>query len=377
VNSEEVWFSNREAIFQIKDARVEWTEDKKIWNWDRCTISMVKSPIVGKKLRMVVRSNANRNHITSDVNRPMTIRYMLGFDISNVGELHRESRNPKENCKNDAAAWTGPRDRWVFSLDEDYWIWDFDEDGGDAAPANVYNIYQDILRNLNGQDTDKKEQIFDLQPKSLSDKTVIDHLKAQAQGDIKPIVPVIYQPAVDGLKNFVREVHCHQTDHKDGHKDGWSEVEVTLVFNNERLRKHYFLDYFYKVFRSFRYNRDVDVETFKIWIDRKDFRNSYFLFEEICSFIDDENQGINQDSIHGDPAGEEIKRYISYYFVDYNHPVLFINTSNHAMAQHDANPMLWKWEYVPGVIDSPVSLGNQTRDQINARYDSSKDERIE
>jgi len=50
MNFEEVWFSHRENIFQINEECIEWTEEKKIWNWDRCTISLVKSP--KKKLRV-------------------------------------------------------------------------------------------------------------------------------------------------------------------------------------------------------------------------------------------------------------------------------------------------------------------------------------
>jgi hypothetical protein len=47
-------------------------------------------------------------------------------------------------------------------------------------------------------------------------------------------VPIIYQPAVDSLKNFVREVHCAKIIRRDSSVD----IEVSLVFNNEELR-HY------------------------------------------------------------------------------------------------------------------------------------------
>jgi hypothetical protein len=30
---------------------------------------------------------------------------------------------------------------------------------------------------------------------------------------------------------------------------------------------------------------------------------------------------------------------------------------------------LWKWEYVPGVMDSPVILGSKTRNEIDAEFD--------
>jgi hypothetical protein len=38
--SEEVWFSHRERTFQIKEGKIEWTVEEKIWNWDRCTIPL-------------------------------------------------------------------------------------------------------------------------------------------------------------------------------------------------------------------------------------------------------------------------------------------------------------------------------------------------
>lgn len=361
MNSDEVWFSHREKIFQIKDGKVEWTDETKIWNWDHCTITFVKSP--RKKLRVVVRSNANRNQTSFKVNRPMTLRYMLGFDIDQVYPLRCESPNLKNNSENSNLSWTGPGDRWVFQLDEDYWIWEYKQDGSDVNFSNVNKIYQEILVNLSGTIKDGFDQVFDLQPKSLSDRMVIDHLQSPPGSMKDRIIPAIYQPAVDGLKNYLREVHCAQKD-LDG---GISEVEVTLVFNNEELRKHRLLDIPYRELRLLMYNRDRDVESFKIHIDRNNLKNNSFIFKNIHSIIDGKNNDLNEDSIHGDPDG--IGTAISYYLIDYGHPVVFVNTSNHALAEHDANQKLWKWEYVPGVMDSPVILGSKTRKEIDAEFD--------
>ena len=84
--SEEIWFSQREQIYSIVKGKIEWTDQKKIWNWDRCTVSLVKTPTCmegssTEKLRIVVRSNANQNQTSIKVNRPMNLRFMLGFDI--------------------------------------------------------------------------------------------------------------------------------------------------------------------------------------------------------------------------------------------------------------------------------------------------------
>jgi hypothetical protein len=360
MNSEEVWFSHREKIFQIKEGRIEWTRKKKIWNWDRCTIALAKSP--KKRLRVVVRSNANRNHTNMKINRPMTLRFMLGFDIDKVHEIHSECPNASKHHLDDTDIWTGPNDRWIFQLDEDYWIWDWKVDGTDVTSSNVYKIYQEISKYLSNSELASTSQIFDLKPRSVSDKMVLNHLNSADER----IVPIIYQPAVDGLKNFVREVHCAQKYNDESR----SEAEVTIIFNNEQLRNHYMVDAQYKLIRRLLYNRENDVETFKILIDKKNACNNCFIFENIYSYIDGVNHGLNEDDVHGDaPSEGKIVHPISYYFLDYQHPIVFINTSNHAMAEHDANPNLWKWEYVPGVMDSPVTLGRMTREEINAEFD--------
>jgi hypothetical protein len=361
MNSDEVWFSHREKIFQVKDGTIEWTDETKIWNWDRCTISLVKSP--KKKLRVVVRSNANRNQTSFKVNRPMTLRYMLGFDIDRVYPLKCESPASIRDLRDGSQLWTGPGDRWVFQLDEDYWIWEYKDGASDITSSNVFKIHQQILENLSGTKQDGFSEVFNLQPQSLSDRMVIDHLQSPP-GSLKDrIIPTIYQPAVDGLKNYLREVHCAQKD-LDG---GIIEVEVTLVFNNEELRKHRLLDIPYRELRRLIYSRDRDVESFKIHIDRGNRQNNRFIFKNIHSIIDGKNNDLNEDSIHGDPKG--IGCAISYYLIDYSHPVIFVNTSNHAMAEHDANQKLWKWEYVPGVMDSPVILASKTRKEIDAEFD--------
>jgi hypothetical protein len=365
---EEVWFSHREKIFQIKEGRIEWTDEKKIWNWDRCTISLVKIPISpesdsSKKLRVVVRSSTNQNQTSISVNRPMTLRFMLGFDIEKVSEIRSERPDPSMHSHNNSEIWTGPKERWIFQLDDDYWIWVWKEDGVELSSLNIYKIHQEICRHLSNPISDGSDQIFKLEPKGISDRMILSHFQSSEDYAEGRIIPVIYQPSVDGLKNFVREVHCAQKDLDDN----ISEVEVTLVFNDEQLRKNSIWDNIYRLYRSIRYSRTSDVESFKIRIDRKDRSKSCFIFKNIYSIIDGKRYGLNYDSIHGDPDCE-IEHQISYYFVDHNHPIVFINTSNHAMAEHDANRTLWKWEYVPGVMDSPISLGSKRRAEIEKKY---------
>ena len=47
----------------------------------------------------------------------------------------------------------------------------------------------------------------------------------------KDLIPAIYQPAIDQLKNFVREIHCSKTS--DNRKLIF--IEVSILFNNEEL----------------------------------------------------------------------------------------------------------------------------------------------
>ena len=164
----------------------------------------------------------------------MTLRFMLGFDIEKVHEIHSESPHQAKNLEEDAEEWSDPRERWIFQLDEDYWIWDWKEEGTDVTSTNVYKVREEIIRLLSDPDQASSSQIFNLKPRSLNDKMVLDYLKSPPTTAKYPITPLIYQPAVDGLKNFLREIHCVQRDLDEAR----SEVEVTLIFNNEQLRNH-------------------------------------------------------------------------------------------------------------------------------------------
>ena len=43
--------------------------------------------------------------------------------------------------------------------------------------------------------------------------------------------------------------------------------------------------------------------------------------------------------------------------------IVFINTVKHAMAEHDTNRILWKWEYFPSC--DTVIFGEKSRHEIN------------
>jgi hypothetical protein len=86
---------------------------------------------------------------------------------------------------------------------------------------------------------------------------------------------------------------------------------------------------------------------------------------------------LEEDTIHGDPEGDLPPHRVKYYANDYKHPIIFINTSNHAMAEHDTNPDLWKWEYVPWVGDRPFISEKKSRAEVNKPYKSYVDKCLE
>jgi len=124
------------------------------------------------------------------------------------------------------------------------------------------------------------------------------------------------------------------------------------------------LNSIYEIIRRVIYGRILDLESFKILV-AKDFANDRFVFEGIYS----NSEEMNADSIHGDKAPPPAPKHsIKYYFMDRNHPVVFVNTSNHAMAEHDTNDRIWKWEYIPCLTDAPIKLGSMTRKEIEQRF---------
>ena len=110
----------------------------------------------------------------------------------------------------------------------------------------------------------------------------------------------------------------------------------------------------------------MDLVSFKILVG-KDPTSDKFIFEGIYSYESE----MNSDSIHGDKTLPPAPRHpVKYYFVDGKHPVVFVTTSNHAMAEHDANNRIWKWEYIPWIEDAPIKLGSKTRREIKQSLNS-------
>jgi hypothetical protein len=227
------------------------------------------------------------------------------------------------------------KNKWCY-------IWDWMEENQDIHNHKIYKLYEELTKiyntPINGQ------IVFPIIQNHNGNNTDMDRF-----------APVIYQPSMDSWKNFIRQIHCFYDKEKN-------EYYITLIFNNEQLRKNKLLGSIYLKVRQLLYKRLDDVETFKIIVDNNNENGG--IFKGIYSGKYD----LEYDSIHEDKGWLFRKiptRKIHYYYTNNRHPIIFINTSNHAMAEHDNNPNLWKWEYCGWEEDSPVILGDKlTRSEI-------------
>ena len=340
MNTEEVWFSHREKKWEVTNGKFSWTDKEDIWDFDHCTVGIART--LENELIGVVRSRTNTNSSYMG-DKPVELRFMLGFPINKVTEPATELYTARKKIPDKKE---GPRERWVCQFDDDYWIWEWARDGEDISSSNIFQLYQ-LIKKEGSVPSMMSDNIFDADIEKNDD-----------------IIPVIYQPAVDSLKNFVREVHCAK---KSIDPYGSYEVEVTIIFNDEHLQKHdiSIVDNLYRSFREKTYGRIFDIETFKI-IVKNNGNEKKFIFENIYSDI---NQLV-EDSIHGDKTPPPApSRNVEYFFMNGNHPVVFVNTANHALAGHDTNRRIWKWEYIPWLNGSaPIIFGRKTREEINSEF---------
>ena len=71
---------------------------------------------------------------------------MLGFDITKIEipKIEKYHQPPEDNVKDKAY---GPlRERWVFQVDSDYWIWQWAEDQKTLEESEVYKLYLKLIK---------------------------------------------------------------------------------------------------------------------------------------------------------------------------------------------------------------------------------------
>lgn len=255
-----------------------------ILDWDNCTINIV-GKLANGKTRLVLRTNTNRNsHYMG--NKPVVLRYMLDIDVEYISDLYTEyyqinipAKDPHKNVQKSITK--KQYKRHVFQLYNNrseytklndknyntYWIWEWGKKDVDIKSHNIYQLFRQLStfkeKNIsNIKSPLQKNGIFDVQ---LTEKEIDNNIK-------NTIVPVIYQPAFDSLQNFVRELH-YSIIEKD-------IVEVSIIFENEQLRRFKFLNKIYEKYRHIKFGRVKDIETFRIHINSKQEKD----YNKYCTF---------------------------------------------------------------------------------------------
>jgi hypothetical protein len=357
VNNQEIWFSHIVNKYELEEIgafkKAKKTNKQIRLDWDKCTLEVI-GRLPDNKIRIVLRSKSTKNS-GYRAGTDLTLRYMMGIDISNISppkiekyNLSEDNSKVRENFDKEKIQ---PKNnqRVVFGLDDKYWIWDWVNGRDDLKTTKIYKNYEYILSEI------KSAKLFE---KGLFHIELEDEEIDKERIKMSNIFPIIYQPAIDSLKNFVRQVHCAEIDS--------NTLEITIIFNNEHLRQHRILNDFYQGIRNLIYHRIEDVETFRIYNNNtlRDIDKNQFIFENIYS----DDFDIESDSIHGDPRVAP-HREIKYTTDKYNNPVIFINTSNHAMAEKDNNHDIWKWEYIP-YLKKSIDFGTKPRAEINEAFNS-------
>jgi len=303
-------FSYKQEIYDEKKESkryyLSWRREEKVWNYKDCTVRVIGMD--NNKARVVIRRK--KSGYSKFMQSDFEVNLMMGFIVLNV----RKDTDYKSVLVFDVEQSNDKSHRDL----KDVRIWsDYEHETED--------LYNTILQKKNNESTTKIIES--------------DYLERH-----NSMVPVIYQPRIDAWENFLREIHVHEES------DG--SFQITLVFQDEVLRRHGVLNGIYRYIRLLRYKRTVDIETFS-------FNNNQLFFEDIYSG----DNNLFEDTIH---YQKEIPA--KYYFQDNNHPVIFVNTSNHALAPHDNNHDLWKWEYVPWSKKIPIKLGIKTRQEVEDSF---------
>ncbi len=337
--------------------KVEWRDQLVIVDWDNCSLTVV-GKLEDGKTRIVLRSKTSRNSEYMG-DKPVELYYMLGIDVSNISEVYEEPYKVSNVRKDSPEQARSADTRRVFTLDQDYWIWEWierDKNTNENNDPNKEEGFSNSIEKIRKYIIDELSSNSRKIPRDLFDVQVEDtQLNAEVIATSK-IIPVIYQPSIDSLQNFLREVHCSEIEP--------NVLEVSLLFENEQLRRHGLVNQVYETFRLFFYGRKIDVESFKIKMHNEAMKKNEKLFQFTNIYSSD--YGIEEDTIHDNSDPPEIR--VKHYFSNYNYPILFINTSNHAMAERDNNHKLWKWEYIPFLNNAPIKFGTKSRRHIDSMF---------
>jgi len=337
------WFSF--TGYFLKDTKL-W----KPWHWSNCNISFEK--VSDDTIRFMVRRkkgislssktklrwDAKQKSTLSEKNNynNYTLHYVIHFDVQ-ISALPKMIKEEKiEEQLYDKKEYGDKKDSWVLNLDTHHKIWTWKENEKDTI-----NIMIRILESIN-----KKVNNQYISPIG------VDKRDNKINTDIQPVVyPVVYHPTRDlSGRNYIQEIHLNRSNMDN-------KILVTIVYNDERLREHAWLDYIYRIIRKLRHGRTFDVESFSIVLDKNGYPRK-FDFPDIYSGHDSK---LEKDNIHCHKCDIDIRHYFNQ---EITRPILFINTSNHAMAEMDNNYNKWKIEYRLWDEQCPIYIGTNTRCEV-------------
>ena len=349
-----IWFSYKQRRYQAnkipkqfmwikriipQSTLFKWSDEPETWDWKNCHLSIIgmdkdRVRVVARRQKTLDRTD----HLSGD-----KIWLMHGVITTDVSDIKSEDyTEPVEHNPPNRILGT-PIKRWAFHMTvensgdkkthiEDATIWC----KSDAAepPKELVEIHDSIMQS---KGVPKDSKIFDIDTEHE-----------------EQIFPAIYQPRVDTHNNYIRSIFWHKKK---------NQIEFSLVFNDEELNNAWFFDFIYRHIRRWKYGRIKDLESFSIILDNQ--KPVSLRFPGIYSNDDD----LKNDSTHGDKEHFGKKTHphnIEYFYADTNHPVIFVNTSNHAMAESDNNPQFWKWEYAGWEKDTPLVVGGGSKEAADA-----------
>ena len=209
---------NYDEVKNAKRYYLSWRNQEKAWNYNECSVKVIG--MSKNRARVIVRRK--KSGYSKFMNSDFEVNLMMGFVVLNVQK--RETGGHKSVL--------------VFEI----------EQSNDKAHRDLKNVQ--IWSDYEHETEDLYSTILQQKNNEVKSKVIeSDYLERN-----NSMIPVIYQPRVDAWENFLREIHVH--------KETDNSFQITLIFQDEVLRKHGILDGIYRYIRLLRYKRTVDVETF-------------------------------------------------------------------------------------------------------------------
>jgi len=89
--------------------------------------------------------------------------------------------------------------------------WDGPVNGEQLESSYLYTLYEEMVNEL--KTGNKSDNIFDVNGVDMDEQE-------------NAMIPVIYQPAVDSMKNFLREIHCAPKPLEEYHFLFWYHPKI-------------------------------------------------------------------------------------------------------------------------------------------------------